>query len=141
MCITAPSMLLVTAEWNEANSFKLIPMSKDCPFSEGIFDLNTRVLALMSAQSKDSIHLVPRLDEDGELIRAKKKRQSGKTYQEQRVTIDTFVEYYVSVPKEIEDIVNRLAINAKEFDFQKYLVAPATVPTTNQDNKAPGSGE
>ncbi|MEI6887472.1 MAG: hypothetical protein WCK31_04535 [bacterium] len=146
MCEQKPSMLLITAEWNERNSFKMIPMTKECPFSEGIFDINTKVLAMMSYQSKDSVHLLPRLDDDGELVTAKKQRQNGKRYKEQRVTLDTFVEYYVSIPEEIIDIIKRLAINADTFDYTQYLNADAKlvseVPGSEvEPTKKPRSGK
>jgi hypothetical protein len=148
MCVDNPSMLLITAEWNERNSFKMIPMTKDCPFSEGIFDINTKVLAMMSWQSKDSIHLVPRLDDDGELITAKKARQCGKRYKEQRITLDTFVEYYVSVPEEVRDFIKRVAINAHKFDFEQYLKAdpkllsevPGSKPETKKKSQPAKAG-
>ena len=134
-------MILITAEWQDANSFKLIPIDKECPYSEGIFDIEKKVLALMSWQSKDSMHLVARLNENGDPVPPKKPRPNGKRYQEQRVVVDTFVEYYVSIPEEIENLLNMFAINAKEFDYKQYLTADpkgkllSTVPASKMPDK------
>ena len=116
-----PSMMLITSEWNQKNSFRLIPMTKDSPFSEGIYDPSTSVLALMSCHSKESLHMVPRLDDHGDPLRPKKVRPGKQTHQEQRVSIDTFLEYYVSKKEEIINIVERLAMNSDTFDYKQFL--------------------
>ena len=136
-----PTMLLVTAEFADRESFKMIPVHKECPYSEAIYVMNEKVLYLMSAQSKESMHLVPRLDEDGELQRAKKPKQNGLLYKEQRVMVDTFVEHPVSVKEEVVNIIKMFAVNEKEFDYMKYLDQPAKLVDTVPGSAMPENKE
>ena len=121
MSESKPTMLLVTSIWQGRKSFKLMPISQDCPFNEGIFDPEGKVLVLMSKEKKDSIHMLPRLDESGDPIKVKTPRVNGKTYKEQRINLETYTEHYVVEEKEIVEIINLLAANAKSYDYNKYL--------------------
>lgn len=122
-----PTMLLITSPWNGQKTFKLMPVSEKCPFTEGIFDPVARMLVLMSKDTKESVHLLPRLDTNGDPIKAKGTRQSGKNYQEQRVTLDTFTEHYIIEKDEIIDLIKTIAVNADFYDFNKYLEEPSLI--------------
>ncbi len=116
------SMLLITSTWGKNKTFKLIPATADCIFNEAIFDFDTKMLALISKEKKQSLHMVPKLNEFGDLQFLKVgKRSNGKEYAEERKALESFYEYYVEDIKEIETIVNSLAINADEFDFKQYF--------------------
>lgn len=117
-----PSMLIITTKWNDKDSFKLIPITNDCPYAEGIYDVLTGTLALISTRFKQSFHMVPRLNEDGEVCPNKKPRKGGKNYQEQRVALDTYDEYYVTKEEEIIKVITILAVNP-EYDFIQFLEA------------------
>tara|TARA_B110000503_G_C7160536_1_gene419452 strand:- start:694 stop:1110 length:417 start_codon:yes stop_codon:yes gene_type:complete len=121
MSAVKPTMLLVTSPWQGKKSFKLMPISIECPFNEGIFDSDSRILILMSKEKKDSVHMLPKLDENGDPQRIKAARPNGKTYKEHRVNLETYTEHYLAEITEIEEIINLLAINASSFDFNKYL--------------------
>jgi len=54
-------------------------------------------------------------------LRPKKARPAKQTYQEQRVSIDTFLEYYVSKKEEIINIIERLAMNSDTFDYKQFF--------------------
>ena len=32
------SMMVIKSDWNNQPTFKMIPLSKDCPYIEGIYD-------------------------------------------------------------------------------------------------------
>jgi len=122
-----PTMYLITSPWQGEKSFKLMPVSEECPFTEGIFDPVARMLVLMSKDTKESVHLLPRLNENGDPIKTKGPRPSGKNYQEQRVTLDTFTEHYIIEKDEIIDLIKTLAVNADTYDFNKYLEDPSLI--------------
>lgn len=127
MSAIKPTMLLVTSMWQEKKSFRLIPVSLECPFAEGIYDPDSKVLVMMSAQSKESVHMLPKLDDNGDPAKAKGPRVNGKLYREQRVTLSTWNEHYIMEKDEIESFVNMFAINAKTFNYSTYMsgiVAP-----------------
>ena len=98
-----------------------MPVSKDCPFSEGLYDPDSRVLVLMSADRKQTFHMVPKLDDNGDPMRAKAKRHNGKEYREERKTLETYSEHYISEKEEIEEAIKDHAINASSFNYSKYM--------------------
>ena len=127
MNITKP-MILVTSTWSNTKTFKLIPIDVNSPFNEGIYDLNSKVLALIGKERKQAMHMIAKLTDMGDVQRLKiGKRENGKDYAEERKTLDTFYEYYVEEVDEIKAMIERLAANADTFNYQQFLdfkVAP-----------------
>lgn len=116
------SMMLVTSSWGNTKTFKMIPVTPECPYNEAIFDRDSKVLALIGKEKKQSMHMLAKLNDLGDVQRLKVgKRDNGKDYAEERKTLETYYEYYIEHPKEIVEIVNMLAINADSFDFNQYL--------------------
>lgn len=120
------SMMLVTGAWGQKRTFKLIPVTPESPYNEAIYDLDSKVLALIGKEKKQSMHMVPKLDDFGDLKPMKVgRRTNGKDYQEERKTLETYYEYYLDTPEEIKEVVNLLAVNADSFDYNQYLEAAA----------------
>lgn len=116
------SMMLVTGTWGNAKTFKMIPVTPECPYNEAIFDRDSNVLALIGKEKKQSMHMLAKLNDLGDVQRLKVgKRDNGKDYAEERKTLETYYEYYIENPEEILEIVNMLALNADSFDFNQYL--------------------
>jgi hypothetical protein len=118
------TMLLVTSAWQSQKSFRLMPVNKDCPFSEGIYDPDSKVLVMMSCFKKQSFHLMPKLSADGDPEKTKMPRPNGKTYKEQRQVLETFEEFYITEKQEIEDLINMIAVNADTYDFKSLMNPP-----------------
>ncbi len=124
------SMMLVTGSWGNNKTFKMIPFTNDCPFNEAIFDRDGKVLALVGKEKKQSFHMLPKVTELGDVQTLKiGKRANGKDYAEERKTIETYYEYYIENPEEIEQIVKGFAVNADKFDFKQYMEAAAAQPS------------
>ena len=120
------SMMLITSTWGSSKTFKMIPVNKDCPYNECIFDLDAKVLAIIGKDGKDTMHMVAKLNEWGDPVTMKiGKRQNGKDYAEERKILNTFYEYYVESAEEIRAIVNMFAVNATKFDIEQYLTTEA----------------
>ena len=116
------SMMLVTSSWGNDKTFKLLPITPECPYNECIFDVSTKVLAVIGKEKKESFHMLPRLSDEGDVQFMKiGKRNNGKDYKEERKMLQTFYEYYVEHPQEIIDFLNMFAINADSFDYTQYL--------------------
>ena len=116
------NMILVHGTWGTNRTFKLIPATMDCPYSEVLFDPEGKLLAVISRFGKQVLHMVPRLDENGDPVYMKVgKRASGKEVKEQRVTVESFFEYYVFDKTDIEDFVKLYAINSDTFNYQAYM--------------------
>jgi hypothetical protein len=48
-------------------------------------------------------------------------RPNGRNVKEERVSSETFQEYYLDNKLDIKNLINYIGINAKEFDFQTTL--------------------
>ena len=114
--------MLVTGSWGNNKTFKLIPVVPECPYNEAIFDRDSKVLALIGKEKKQSMHMIAKLDDNGDVKRMKiGRRDNGKDFAEERKTLETYYEYYIDNPQEIKDIVNMFALNADTFDFNQYM--------------------
>ena len=116
------NMMLVSGNWGPYDTFKLIPITVDCPYIEAIFDPSSKILAIISKNLKEAYHMVPKLDDNGDEIQMKMgKRANGKGIKEQRVMMDTYQEYYINNLKEVESIIKSFAVNAAKFDYKSTM--------------------
>lgn len=118
---TSQTMMLFTSFWRQDTTFKLMPTSTDCPFTEAIYDPKIGMLVVISKIVKDSFQYVDRLDDDGQPMRAKKPGTNGNPFKQQRVLVPMFQEYYISEKNEQIQFIKQIAVNAQDFDFEKYL--------------------
>jgi hypothetical protein len=117
------NMLLVTSAFRGVKSFSMLPVTLDCPYVEAMFDPTSGILAVISKVKKDVMHMVPRLDENGQPIRLKTpNNETGKTIKEQRIQIETFSEFYITEKEEIIQFIYMFAINADVFDINLFYV-------------------
>lgn len=123
------SMILVQSTWQDSQTFRLIPVTLDCPYVECILDPATKVFVVITKINKTSLHMIPKLDDNGDPIYVKGARPNGRTVREERKTIDTFQEFYIEDKKAMEDIINLMAINAKTFKYKKFLEETPTEVT------------
>lgn len=126
-------MLLITSTWGSKKTFKMLPVEKDCPYNEAIYDCDSKVLALISKEKKETLQMLPKLNEFGDLEPLKiGKRANGKDYKEERKTLETFYEYYIEEKSEIIEFLKMAACNAESFDYEKHMnsePAPASLIT------------
>ena len=125
-------MILITSTWGNRKTFKMIPASQDAPYNECIFDLDSKVLAVIGKEKKQSMHMVAKLTEMGDVQRMKiGKRENGKDYAEERKTLETFYEYYIEEMSEVESFIKMFAINYDEFNTKQYFTATTEAPQTS----------
>ena len=127
------NMMLVNSSFRNAKSFTLIPVSNDSPYVEAMFDPTSGILAVISKVMKQSYHMVPKLDDEGQPMRLKKPNmQTGKTVKEERRLVDTFSEFYLSDRSDIETFIHMFAINADNFNVEEFFVdLKKTEPSKN----------
>ena len=117
------NMMLVNSVFRNARSFSLIPVSVDSPYVEAMFDPSSGILAVIGKEKKDSFHMLPRLNDDGQPIRLKvPNQQTGKTVKEERRLVDTFSEFYLSDRADIDTFIHTFAINADHFKIEDFFV-------------------
>jgi hypothetical protein len=116
------NMMLISSPFRNMPSFSLIPVSNEAPYVEAMFDPSSGILAVISKISKQSFHMMPKLDENGQPQRLKvPNKETGKTIKEVRVSTETFSEFYLTNKDEICDFLNIFAINADTFDFNAFM--------------------
>ena len=117
------NMLLVSSYWGENKSFKIIPVTTDCPYTESMYDPTTNILVVIGKDKKDSLHMVVKLDENGDPIEMKlKPRKNGKNYKEERKSVETYQEYYILEKDEQISFIRMFCINHDSFDYSKFMV-------------------
>ena len=123
------NMILINAPDFQSmeKAFKMIPITLDCPFVECMYSTKDNVMAVITKTMKQSYHMVPKLDDNGDPIKTKNKRPNGKEYKEERRLVDTFSEFYLLTPEEINGFIESFAVNAKTFDY-KSLTTPKKDP-------------
>lgn len=117
------TMMLVESTWQDTKTFKMIPVSNDCPYVECIYDPTSKVFVIISKVTKASLHMLPKLDEYGKAI------SGNRGAKQERRSIDTFQEYYIEEKDSIVDIVNLFAVNAKKFDITKFTDKVSSKPS------------
>lgn len=116
------NMMLVNSVFRNARSFSLIPVSVDSPYVEAMFDPSSGILAVIGRERKESFHMMPRLDDNGQPQRLKvPNKTTGKTVKEQRVSLNTFQEYYINDKSDIETFIELFAVNASSFNYKEFL--------------------
>jgi len=107
------TMMVYASFWNKMPSFRLVPLSADAPFNEGIYDPGTGTFALISKEANEKPHLLDRLDDKGFSIpiRNMKDEQGNSMTSKQRVVIDTFYEYYLQNQADIAALLEVVAVN------------------------------
>jgi len=66
----------------------MIPIAPDCPYNEIIFDVDERILAMISKEKKQSFHMLAKLNDVGDpvVIKSSRPRVNGNPYAEERKT-------------------------------------------------------
>jgi hypothetical protein len=107
----------------------MIHLDNDCPYQECIYDPESKTLAVISKQPKQTYSMVIKVDDNGDpiFLKGDKKRSNGKNYKEERRLLDTYQEYYISDYGEIVQFIQRFADNSGSFDYLKYM-STATPP-------------
>ncbi len=109
------SMMLVKSSWQENQTFRLIPITDNCPYVECIFDPGTKVFVIISKTTKQSLHMLPKLDDYGQVI------TGTKGTKQDRHKIEVFQEFYIENAEAITEIVEHFAINAKKFNYKSFM--------------------
>tara|TARA_B100000780_G_C21071805_1_gene431317 strand:+ start:610 stop:1026 length:417 start_codon:yes stop_codon:yes gene_type:complete len=117
------NMMLVNSTFRNTKSFTLIPVSSDSPYVEAMFDPSSSILAVISKVMKQSYHMVPKLDDEGQPMRLKNpNQQTGKTVKEERRLVDTFSEFYLSDKQDILSFIAMFAVNSEHFSVEEFFV-------------------
>lgn len=115
------TMILVKSSWNDKETFRTLPISNDCPYVECILDPEQKVFVVIGKVVKTTLHMLPKLDDNGDPAPLKIKRPNGRVVKEERKTIETFQEYYIEDKDAMKYIIENMCANAADFDYKKFL--------------------
>jgi hypothetical protein len=115
------TMILVKSSWNDKETFRTLPISNDCPYVECIWDPEQKVFVVIGKVVKTTLHMLPKLDDNGDPAPLKTQRPNGRRVKEERKTIETFQEYYVEDRDAMKYILENMCANVAEFDYSKFL--------------------
>ena len=62
------SMMLIKSAFGNKKSFKLIPITSDCPYVEMLFSPEQQMMVVISKYMKGAYHMVQKLDDNGDPI-------------------------------------------------------------------------
>lgn len=110
------NMMLVASEWNGKPSFRAMPVTADCPYVECIFDPESKVFVVISKTKRNTLQMLPKLDEYGQAI------TGTKGMKQERHKLEVFQEYYISNVDSIKELINLIAVNA-DFDYLSFVNA------------------
>jgi len=126
------NMMLISSSFRGVKSFNLIAVTEDCPYVEGMYDPSSGILVVISKTMKETFTMLPRLDVAGNPQKLKvPNKETGKVVKEQRVSVKTFSEFYITEKKEIENFLALFAVNFSEFDYNEFMVDVKETKTSN----------
>jgi hypothetical protein len=119
------SMILVKSTWNDKQTFRTVPVTNESPYVECIWDPEQKVFVAISKITKTSLHMLPRMDDNGDPTICKIKRPNGRQFKEERKSIETFQEYYIEDMEAIDMILTTMCINGSTFDYKSFMIEKA----------------
>jgi len=118
-------MYLVKLKVEGKETFRLIPFTNESKYVECIYDMESKILHIVSNQKYNRFQMMPRLNDKGDRISAGYTTDAeGKKhplFKEQRVLIETFYEYSIEGKEQILDFVERVTENFSKKDIEKIV--------------------
>ena len=116
--------MLVVQDHRGMPTFSMIRVDDSCPYVECIYVPDQKQLAIISTVQKDTFHMFPKLDDNGDVVNAKARKAVNKNYKEERKAIKTFYEYTLVNEDDIIAFVEMFAVNADTFPFKNVINPP-----------------
>jgi hypothetical protein len=120
------SMLLVKGTIAFENvskaTFKMVPLTKDCPYLEAIYHPIYHGLGIVGKYKKKEYVMMPTIDKFGVPI-----MKDGKPLQERRM-MDSWHEYLLMTKDEVIDFIGNFAVNAESFNYKQFFPSEEVAP-------------
>lgn len=118
------SMMLCAGMWQGVPTFQLIPVTEDCPYVEAVFMPQNKVLCIISKIKEDRLQMIDRIDEKGyrtPIVGQKNPETGEQIYKQQRITINTYHDYYILTPPEMKYFIETFAINSDGYPYGQLI--------------------
>jgi hypothetical protein len=117
------NMMIYSSDWYGKRTFRMMPVTEDCPFNEAIYDTHNKVLAIISKDQKEKPQMLPKLSDKGLAIPLKGSDPNNPQYVEERRMMDAYYEYYLDKEADIKDFLTLFAINPDHVSISEAMTA------------------
>ena len=115
----------VSHEGMSRATFKMIPLTLDCPYLEVIYHPIYRGLGMVLKSKKSDYQMIPAIDKEGNPIPKKKKAKAGEyPFAQERRIIESWHENVILVKEEMNEFIKMFAVNADSFDKEQFMKEP-----------------
>lgn len=127
-------MILITSELGGHKTFRMMPIHKDCPYVEVIFEPLMKALVVVGKDKKETFRMIPMLDKTGNYVQKQKKLSPGENpYREERKLVELWQEYTISERSEIDAFIAHFGLNATNFGYEKFFQDPSLKPSVAKE--------
>jgi hypothetical protein len=108
------NMMVYSSDWYGKRTFRMMPVTEECPFNEAIYDTHNKVLAIIGKDQKEKPQMLPKLNDKGQVIPLRKTgaEAAEPQYVEERRMMDAYYEYYLDKEEDIKAFIEMFAVNA-----------------------------
>lgn len=96
-------------------TFKMIPLTKDCPYLEAIYHPVYHGLGIVGKYKKKEYVMMPTVDKFGT-----PQTKEGKPLAERRL-MESWHEYLLMTKDEVVDFIKNFAVNADSFNYDQFF--------------------
>ena len=127
------TMMLVTVPYTATEkSFRMIPLTLDCPYIDVVYWKDKKVLEINTSFKKNEYAMYPKLDANGDVEPRKVPKvneETGEkiTYKQEKRITEVLQKYYIIEQVEIIAFVELMAVNAKTIDYMRILTDPGAI--------------
>jgi hypothetical protein len=100
-------MIVYATYLDEVKTFRMMPITNDCPYNEVIYDPTTNVLAIISKEFKQKPQMLPKMKSTNMVSTA-----FGSDQEYVREMMDTYYEYYMDDTDDIKGFIEYFALNS-----------------------------
>lgn len=115
-------MMLISAKTqNNQQTFRMVPLTAECPYNLAEFDVEHSNLILVLKEKINSLKTVPKLGPDGSFIPVKNPKPDTPGVEIERRMIEENLEVHINNMESIDEFIKLVAINASTFKYQQYI--------------------
>lgn len=106
------SMMIINMEWDNHSTFRMIPITEECPYIDAVFNLAERILIIYNKEFKEKPVTMVKLSSNGTPITLHAADKNNPvSYAEERVLMNSYYEYYIKDVNDIQEFIKLVAIN------------------------------
>jgi hypothetical protein len=121
--LLASMLIYGTRNADEKVTFKMLPLTSECPYAEVEFDASSGALAVISRHQRPMPNFLEKLDDKGRRIKVGTNEEGEVLTAKRAVIADSPYEYYLRDARDIEQFMALTAFNLDHPVYQYFLQA------------------